>query len=215
MLVTTERGMIMKDRIYYVMDPMCGWCYGFSEVIQKLYKNYKEKYDFELVPGGMWTEGSIKVLDQELGQYIKSHNSRIEAMTGAKFGKGFNQLLDSKEEHILDSFPGSHAVTIVNEMDKDKSFAYMAEVQKSFFQEGLDVRNPELYFQIAQNLGLDIEQFKAHWQESQMVEKTKSQFSKARKLSSTGYPSLILEKNKQLKQIAAGYTAYSNIANLL
>ncbi|SHK73048.1 protein-disulfide isomerase, contains CxxC motif [Clostridium cavendishii DSM 21758] len=41
----------MKTKIYYVMDPMCGWYYGFGEVIEKIHDKYKEKYDFTILPG--------------------------------------------------------------------------------------------------------------------------------------------------------------------
>ncbi|MBZ9686939.1 hypothetical protein G9F72_011440 [Clostridium estertheticum] len=44
----------MKNKIYYVMDTMCGWCYGFSDVITKIHEKHKDKYDFEIIPGGMW-----------------------------------------------------------------------------------------------------------------------------------------------------------------
>ena len=31
-----------KPTILYVYDIMCGWCYGFSPVINRLYEEYNE-----------------------------------------------------------------------------------------------------------------------------------------------------------------------------
>ena len=50
----------MKTKIYYVMDTMCGWCYGFSDVITKIQEKYKEVYDFSILPGGMWVGDKVK-----------------------------------------------------------------------------------------------------------------------------------------------------------
>lgn len=36
----------MKPQIYYVMDTMCGWCYGFSDVISQVYEKYKSDFRY-------------------------------------------------------------------------------------------------------------------------------------------------------------------------
>lgn len=41
-------------KVTYVMDPQCGWCYGNSENITALQKEFEEEFDFELLVGGMW-----------------------------------------------------------------------------------------------------------------------------------------------------------------
>lgn len=28
--------------VYYVFDPLCGWCYGFSPIITKAYDTFKD-----------------------------------------------------------------------------------------------------------------------------------------------------------------------------
>ena len=37
----------MKPKIIYCYDAYCGWCYGFSDVIKKLWGKHKENIDFE------------------------------------------------------------------------------------------------------------------------------------------------------------------------
>lgn len=39
----------MKTKIYYVMDTMCGWCYGFSDVITEIQEKYKSVYDLDRI----------------------------------------------------------------------------------------------------------------------------------------------------------------------
>lgn len=41
------------SKLIYVMDPLCGWCYGNSVNTQHLYDTYKNQIDFEILPAGM------------------------------------------------------------------------------------------------------------------------------------------------------------------
>ncbi|SFB25978.1 hypothetical protein [Clostridium frigidicarnis] len=96
----------MKNKIYYIMDPMCGWCYGFSDVITKINDRYKEDFEFTILPGGMWRDENVKKMNSELASYIKSHNKQIESLTNKHFGEGFEKNILENEEAILDSMPG-------------------------------------------------------------------------------------------------------------
>ena len=43
----------MRHLLIYCYDAYCGWCYGFSPVIQKLEVQYRNVIDFEVLSGGM------------------------------------------------------------------------------------------------------------------------------------------------------------------
>ncbi|HET8830003.1 MAG TPA: DsbA family protein, partial [Pelobium sp.] len=77
-----------KLEIIYVYDALCGWCYGFSDVMTKLYHEYKNDFDFEVISGGMILgdrEGPIS----GTAELIKTHLPRVEETTGVVFGQGF------------------------------------------------------------------------------------------------------------------------------
>ncbi|WP_260128811.1 hypothetical protein [Elizabethkingia anophelis] len=40
-------------KLIYIMDPLCGWCYGNSDNILELFEKYKNDIKFEILPGGM------------------------------------------------------------------------------------------------------------------------------------------------------------------
>nr|WP_268038452.1 hypothetical protein [Clostridium estertheticum] len=42
------------------MDTMCGWCYSFSDVVTKIYEEFKDQVDFTIVPAGMWLNEDVK-----------------------------------------------------------------------------------------------------------------------------------------------------------
>jgi protein-disulfide isomerase-like protein with CxxC motif len=37
----------VKPKIIYCYDAYCGWCYGFSPVIQQIWQTHKDQFDFE------------------------------------------------------------------------------------------------------------------------------------------------------------------------
>ena len=43
----------MKPTLIYCYDAYCGWCYGFSKVINTIAKEYPKKLYFEVLSGGM------------------------------------------------------------------------------------------------------------------------------------------------------------------
>jgi putative protein-disulfide isomerase len=41
------------DVLYYVYDPLCGWCYGFSPVINQLKESMQDEFTIEVISGVM------------------------------------------------------------------------------------------------------------------------------------------------------------------
>ena len=42
-----------KPVLYYCYDAYCGWCYGFSKVMKQVAADYEDKFDIEVLSGGM------------------------------------------------------------------------------------------------------------------------------------------------------------------
>ena len=42
-----------KPLLIYCYDAYCGWCYGFSKVITRIAKEYKDSLAFDVLSGGM------------------------------------------------------------------------------------------------------------------------------------------------------------------
>jgi putative protein-disulfide isomerase len=71
------KNMQAKDTIFYVFDPMCGWCFGFSGVIKQAAKDYQNDFEFVAISGGMVVgerEGPIG----DFADYILGAYKRVE-----------------------------------------------------------------------------------------------------------------------------------------
>jgi putative protein-disulfide isomerase len=51
-----ERNERQNTTLLYVMDPHCGWCFGFGAVIEKLFEHYRadDRIKFDVLPGGLF-----------------------------------------------------------------------------------------------------------------------------------------------------------------
>ncbi|HLZ88995.1 MAG TPA: hypothetical protein VKQ52_17190, partial [Puia sp.] len=57
--------------VYYCYDAYCGWCYGFSPVIRRIYEEYRSVLAFEVLSGGMILPGKPQHIGV-MAEYIRS-----------------------------------------------------------------------------------------------------------------------------------------------
>lgn len=205
----------MKNKIYYVMDTMCGWCYGFSDVITKIHEKHKDKYDFEIIPGGMWIGDEVKKMDTRLGEYIKTNNIRVEALTNVYFGEAFNKNVLESSRIVLDSLPGAKALVLFQKSNKDMSFNFLKKIQEAFFVNGKDMNDISVYTKIAESFGISKEDFEKRFLSQELQEETFEYFKKGEELGARSFPTIILEKENKRTIIAQGYSNFKDLDKIL
>lgn len=205
----------MKKKIYYIMDTMCGWCYGFSNVITQIQEKYNDKYDFTILPGGMWIDENVKAINDDLGNYIKNHNTNIERLTGRKFGEGFNKNVLGNKNMVLDSLPGAKAVVLVQQLKKDIAFDFLKKVQEAFFVEGKNPNDLEVYIKIAKEFEIDKYEFEKKFLSEELVGETYSVFNMVASMGAMSFPTVIMVEDNKGKIIAQGYSSFEELDKVL
>ncbi|HIU63609.1 MAG TPA: DsbA family protein [Candidatus Avacidaminococcus intestinavium] len=204
----------MKTSLYYVMDPMCGWCYGISEVIGKIYDKYKEQMDFVILPGGMLIDQNIRTVTPEFAQFMQQNITQITKLTGQKFGANFEHNV-LNHPATLDSLPGSKAITLMLKLNPTQALNYVKKVYHAFYVEGLDTNNWELYATLAEEFGITREDFKKAYCSPELETKTRAGFKQAQKLNVDTYPTIIALKNDQAHILAKGYMPFAELDELV
>jgi putative protein-disulfide isomerase len=75
-----------KPIIYYCYDAYCGWCYGFSEVMKKIEATFNDRFEFEVLSGGMIPAENPSPI-KATASYISKEYKNVEAISGIQFGK--------------------------------------------------------------------------------------------------------------------------------
>ncbi|MFH7018882.1 DsbA family protein [Flavobacterium sp. FlaQc-47] len=197
-------------KLIYVMDPLCGWCYGNAANTQKLYNKYKEILDFEILPAGMWTGANARKQSKPMAEYIKKHDLQVQHTTGTAFGEAYFKLIEN-ENVILDSEVPSRAIVTVKKLCPEKAVSFAVEVQKARYLHGQDLNLIQTYLKICDDLKLDIEKFAASF-DSQFIKNTTLETFETARQYANSYPTLLAEKKNEEFILEQGYASFETIA---
>ncbi|WP_417879394.1 DsbA family protein [Vibrio sp.] len=180
-------------KVHYFFDPMCGWCYGATSLLSAMAANSEIKLEFH--PGGMINN---KAIDPSFRKHILEHDKRIDKLTGATFGDGYIQRVQSNEEIVLDSFITARAILTAEQLGLPP-LEMLKAIQHAHYFEGKPVNHPEVLKELSVNLGLDGELWRKTMTANLGIEQEEINKSQQlmQKLQVHGYPTLILELNNK------------------
>ncbi|CAN5144599.1 hypothetical protein BH10PSE8_BH10PSE8_09500 [soil metagenome] len=75
--------MTGKTRLTYLFDPLCGWCYGASPLIEGLVA--RQDLDIEFVATGLFACAGARPMDDGFAAFAWSNDQRIARLSGQVF----------------------------------------------------------------------------------------------------------------------------------
>jgi putative protein-disulfide isomerase len=203
-----------KHELFYVYDPLCGWCYGFSPVMHKVQEKYQDILNVEVISGGMILGDRVGPL-AEHGSYIRSGVKRVEDMTGVSFGQSFLDDLFGQGTRIMDSWPSCVALTVFKSFLPENSLDFASKIQHAIYWDGKDCQDYNVFAQLAVPYGITAESFLDRCQDDSYHLLTKQEFQFANDLKAQGYPYVVLRKGDEYFLVAHGYTNFETISKRL
>lgn len=205
----------MKPKIIYCYDAYCGWCYGFSPVIKQLWLTYREKFDFEVLSGGMIPKESARHIGQ-IAPYLQQAYKTVEDTTGVKFGEDFLWHIFNSDKS--DWFPHSEtpavALSILKEKHPDRSIEFASDLQFALYGEGRDLTDPEAYRHLLEKYDLKPDDFFPALTNPDYEEKARYDFSLVKQLQVNGFPTVFIQFDPaKLYMIARGYSTLETVEN--
>ena len=73
-----------KKLLWYIADPMCSWCWGFTPVMDEVRKTYGDRVELVIVPGGL-RPGTKDPLPAGQREEILHHWHTVHRTTGQPF----------------------------------------------------------------------------------------------------------------------------------
>ncbi|MFT3902908.1 MAG: DsbA family protein [Niabella sp.] len=207
--------------IYYCYDAYCGWCYGFSKVMAWFAEDFKGKFFFEVLSGGMIPKESAKHISTT-APYIREAYKQVEELTGVVFGQDYLWHINNPQDS--DWYPHSEmpavAMCVFKEYRPDDQVAFAADLQYALHYEGRDLTDEEAYRHLLVKYDIDADDFYAKLHDESYIEKAHYEFALCRQLQVTGFPQVLLQVSEtKFYLLAKGYTTYENLtarlANIL
>ncbi len=195
-------------KIIYVYDALCGWCYGFSDVIKRFYEKYKENYDFEVVSGGMITGDRVGPVG-EVAPYIKSAYKQVEERTGVRFGRAFLDEILEEGLAIFSSLEPADTLSVIKNHYPGLQLPFAHHLQKAIYFDGLAPTEKDKYRNLVESFDIPFESFLSKWDEPATRKRTFQDFQLAQELQVKGFPSVFLLNGSTAYPLCYGYSDYT------
>jgi putative protein-disulfide isomerase len=202
--------MASKDTIRIVIDPLCGFCYAFEPEMQKIIEAYKNKFVFDVIPGGMILgkdEGPIG----KVAPHIAFGYKDLEKMSTSKFGDKFLNDVMKKGTYQMSSELPSIAITIFKSMQAQNTLAFAYGIQKMLYYDGTSLNDPENYRTLVNQFNLNADDFITKLTMPIWKTLTYETFAKAESLGVNGFPALVLKRDDTENLFQNGFENFENM----
>jgi putative protein-disulfide isomerase len=200
------------QRLIYIYDALCGWCYGFSPVMKAIAERYRNQLDIAVLSGGMITgerEGPIGVV----APYIKSAYVTVEQTTGVRFGEQFLQGVLEQGTAYFSSVKPALALATFRHHKLEQSLAFAHALHTAIYYDGIEPNETQHYGRYAASFGLDASAFVAQMLTPQTHAAIQAEFHLTAQLGISGFPTLLLQDGEQLYLLTQGYVQETTLTD--
>ncbi len=191
--------------LIYVGDPMCSWCWGFAPVLEQLDARYT--IPLRTVVGGLRPGPSAEPLDDDLRGFLAHHWEQVEEASGQPFDTGG---LD-RDGWVYDTELPCSAVVTMRTLNEKATLPFFARLQRSFYADRVDITDPGAYPALLEGFDVDAERFLELLGSEEIKQETWDDFEYARKMSATGFPTLVVRDGEQFSVATRGFLPYERL----
>lgn len=146
----------MPLTLHYIFDPLCGWCYGATPLVDAARRIPGLRV--VLHAGGMMTGDNRRRIDEQWRNYVVSHDRRIASLSGQPFGEAYFEGLLHDEQAVMDSEPPTTAILAAEAM-AGRGLDMLHRIQRAHYVEGRRVADEAVLRALAPDIGLDVQAF--------------------------------------------------------
>jgi putative protein-disulfide isomerase len=123
-------------QITYLFDPLCGWCYGASPVLEQLAGLVDAT--LELAPTGLFAGPAARTMDQHFAAYAWQNDQRIARLTGQPFSEAYRSGILGNAGSPFDSVPATFGIVAVGLTDPARQLDALRLLQRARYVDGRD-----------------------------------------------------------------------------
>jgi putative protein-disulfide isomerase len=186
--------------ILYVMDAYCGWCWGFSSRLREFEAANRHRIAFKVISGGLFIAERARPIS--FYPHIAEANAHISEITGAQFGEPYQQLL-AEGSIVMNSEDAAMGLAALRALAPDRGIHFAHRMQEAFYSEGRSLSDRDTIIDIARSEGLDTAQVRNLLTSEYARKESLSDFSLARRLGVSSYPTLLFIDGDQAHSLPA------------
>jgi len=189
------------SQLYYLHDPMCSWCWGFSPTWNKVKEALEDKVKVTYLLGGLALDND-EDMTLQTQNYVQSNWRRIEEkIPGTKFNYDF--WIKCKPRRS--TYPACRAVISARIQNPDCETSMIRAIQKCYYLDAQNPSNEDVLVSLAIELGLDAEKFQLDLRSEKVNKMLFAEISLAKSLGMSRMPSLSLQTGRGLRAISIDF----------
>lgn len=201
-----------KPILYYIYDPMCSWCWGYSPTWLLLQKKLEPFVQINTLVGGLAEDSNVP-MPEEMQHFLQQTWKKISAELGTQFNFDFWSQCQPKRS----TYPSCRAVLIARQHHKEQ--AMCLAVQEAYYLHAQNPSEVNTLTKIAVSIGLDGDSFAREINSDRVNQQLVSEIAKVRTMPVQGFPSLVLSVGGEQFPVRVDYknwqTNYDVILSIL
>ncbi len=182
--------------LHYIHDPLCGWCYAVTPMIEAV---AQARIEIAMHGGGLWEPATG--LAPERRDYVRQNDARIAALTGMAFGPAYLDGLLTDATTVFWSRPTIAAVLAAGTMEGGAELRMLHAIQCAHYVAGQRVVETPVLAGVARSIGLAADAFLHAFQDAPVGEHVARTRRWMQQLGLQGFPSFVLECTGQLVRV--------------
>lgn len=200
--------------VVYVFDAMCGWCYGFNDIMLQIEKNYSNKVDFKVLSAGYAANENAGTISKVL-PYLVNGDSLVVQKTGKQFGEKFKNGLLKDDSTIINSRNAAVALYIFSMYQPHKAIAFAECLQQSVFYDGIYPEDEALFSICAMQFDMKPEDLQKRMIQDVYIKAAEAEFIIAEDIDADILPAVYLQIDGEIILLAKGYTDYNTLSKTI
>ena len=193
-------------RLFYVADPMCSWCWGFSSTIAEIERQLRPEVTLQLVLGGLAPDSEAP-MDAATKRYVQEAWSAVEAQTGATFDHSFWERCEPRRS----TWPACRAVIAAADRGREMFNA----IQRAYYTEARDPSDRGTLVDLGEELGFDRLDFRQAIDAPETHARLEADLALRNELGISGFPSLAIERDGEKSAIVSGWSTLEHVRMVL
>ncbi len=145
--------MATTTHVTCLFDPLCGWCYGASALLEELAG--QPDFVVNFMATGLFAGDGARPMDDSFAAFAWTNDQRISRLTGQPFSAAYRQNVLTDRTRLFDSGPATLALTAVALVAPDHCGGALKSVQTARYVDGRDITDIAVLSDVlrAMNLG--------------------------------------------------------------
>ncbi len=184
--------------LYYVYDPMCSWCWGYTPTWKNVQKALPDNIKVVYVVGGLAPDSDVE-MPAVMQQQIASYWHKIEDYLGTQFNHDFWKNNTPRRSTY------SACRALIAARAQHAELALLQAIQHAYYLHAKNPSDNDVLIDLAASCGMDVELFKQDFLSADTHQALLNEIEFARSIGGNSFPSLFVQKGSAIHELPIDY----------